>query len=337
MVMCNIHFRYGVGEFLYEAGIRKGRLWGFFQNPNAAGSIASIAIILTLCSFMIKGKNINRKLCIYYIVNIFLQLINLFLTGSRGAMISFTSFLIIVGILFFIKSISKRKDKFSIVNMLLSVVVVIAILMSTSFFAKHIIPKISIHNPKINHYLWGLEGIEPPIGVSIDGNNGEDDIINNKEDVIDRESSGEDVVGGRKALWSVGLMVAKKHPIFGVGDENVIDFAYAMQPDNMELHGLKGGGMHNFMVQTAVASGFVGLAIIIVFMVVFTITIIKYIIKMVKAKQFNNISLVIISLLISLVVNGMVESGIIFNTVFSSIILWMYMGYLMYFVETDIK
>ena len=132
-------------------------------------------------------------------------------------------------------------------------------------------------------------------------------------------------------------MVAKKHPIFGVGDENVIDFAYAMQPDNMKLHGLKGGGMHNFMVQTAVASGFVGLAIIIVFMVVFTITIIKYIIKMVKAKQFNNISLVIISLLISLVVNGMVESGIIFNTVFSSIILWMHMGYLMYFVETDIK
>lgn len=70
---------------------------GFFENENALGISAAISFIITLYLIV---SNISKKLNIFYIINLLIQTITIFISGGRSA---FFIFITLIGLAIFLK------------------------------------------------------------------------------------------------------------------------------------------------------------------------------------------------------------------------------------------
>ena len=120
--------------------------------------------------------------------------------------------------------------------------------------------------------------------IVIDNQNTED-----KDIVLERIESGQDISNGRLTIWSAGLKLWTQHPIFGVGDANIYntnddELAYPIDEsvlNGSEIAWLKriDGNMHNIFIQVLVCTGIVGFTIFITLAVFIVGRYIKFLYK----------------------------------------------------------
>lgn len=238
-----------------------------YSNPNASGGLATICFIIGYFFF----KENNNKIII---INNFLLLLFLFLSESRGALLSLTLLIILYGFIKLLKidirSNSKKLSKVFII--LISAIVLFISLLSE---------KTNYEDNYESTLYWKIENVINEVGSS------------------------------RYWLWKGGILTLNNNPLFGVGDVN--GELYKSLPlevkKNLSEHReyiLKKGNLHNGYFQIMVCNGIVAFFIFLIFLFNSVINILN------KGKVDLNLCLLIFLLFLNLFENHLLLSNSFF-------------------------
>ena len=216
-MMCNfitdIQFSYTVEETEYIFGTFENRLFGILGNPNSGSLFAFISIFVSAINYagFRKSGTLRMPLRIFLIGNILVQFIVLFLGNSRSAIVCLSIALAAV-LLFACKNLFMQKSTKPLLFSLLTVLS-IGVGFGASFSAW-----------KGSNYLMGYL---PSFYQYIDHRFNNDNPLDTEKlfapNDTQREYLNDDVSNGRITIWTAGLMVAKDHLLYGVGDANILE------------------------------------------------------------------------------------------------------------------
>ena len=140
-----------------------------------------------------------------------------------------------------------------------------------------------------------------------------------------------DFLSSRNELWYSAWLSIKENPLFGVGNNEMVNKVYSMRP-GIELPGIETGGLHNIYLQIITANGalaFISFLIFIYFTFSFLIR------NLDKSYGIDKkAGTVILSILVGILFVNLFESNLIYIVSFISIIFWIYLGY---FVSSKFK
>jgi O-antigen ligase len=140
-----------------------------------------------------------------------------------------------------------------------------------------------------------------------------------------------DFLSARNELWYSAWLSIKENPIFGVGNEVLVDKVYSMRP-GIVLPGIEVGGLHNMYLQIITVNGAIALILFLIFIYFIFSFLIKNLDKSYGA--YKKAGIVLLSLLVGILFVNLFESNLIYIVSFISIIFWMYLGY---FVSSKFK
>lgn len=310
IVLVNFRMRINIGDSEYLLGFFDNRLFGVFGNPNTCGFLAVLSIGFTIVNLYLFG--ISRNKVVFAVVNSILQLSVLCLSGSRGGFLCF----IIMTILFIVANCIKEfKDSNNRVKLIVSSLVIILLLPSGLSLFK-----------KLNSSFIATFRNSGMISSEIGTENEEIDDFNRKE--YGEEGS------GRITIWKDGLKGFKENPVLGVGVKNIPNILVKYSSEAESVSDVN-SNLHNEFLQVLVGAGAVGFIFIMIVFSGFIIISIKYITYSYKDNKINMGVLSIVIIMATVVCNNMVEAGMIFGTVYTSVILWSYFGYAMYLIGSD--
>ncbi len=336
----NINFSYQMDGYPYYFGIVEGRLWGFFSNPNSGSLYALLCLMLTVLCKLIQKSAAPKFLRVFYWVNLVVQALVFFLCNSRANLLV-ACFFIALYILMsrlpdLIESWPDKKARLEKLRgtAVLCIMLPLALLGADAYAGK-ILPSFVIQNSAISDQL--TEGLDSYVGgVSSIAS------VADSED-LERSDYGSKL-GGRYFLWQAGTEIVKHSPLFGVGNENVVDHAYRYAARyftnygaNVYLPGIEGAGMHNLLFQLAAASGLVGLGIFVVFLFMLLIRMARYYIWMVKNNRINQVAVACGCILVSILLRTMLDSGIVYGLLEQGVVFWSLAGVFVYFSDVEYK
>lgn len=131
-------------------------------------------------------------------------------------------------------------------------------------------------------------------------------------------------LSARNELWYSAWLSIKENPLFGVGNEAMVDKVYSMRP-GVVLPGIEAGGLHNIYLQIITANGAIALILFLIFIYFTFLFLTKKLDKSYGASRRSGI--VLLSLLVGILFVNLFESNLIYITSFISIIFWTYLGY----------
>ena len=242
----------------------------------------------------------------------------LFLGNSRSAVVCLSIALAAV-LLFVCKNLLMKEKNRPLVFSLLAVVM-IGVGFGASFSAW-----------KGSNYLMGYL---PPIFQRIDSTFNEPETPDTEKKPIvpndtQREYLNDDVSNGRKTIWTAGLLVAKDHLLFGVGDSNILEYASQHIPEEMrEQSPDMFANMHNIYLQILVGSGVIALLLFVVFAAWFLLKGAKRLYCGSWRDQDYPVILLLFGLLVGILVENLFDSNLLgFMCFFIVPIFWTYCGY----------
>ncbi len=122
---------------------------------------------------------------------------------------------------------------------------------------------------------------------------------------------------GRISIWKEGLRVFAEHPLFGVGNEGIVDMLYLP-----ELLSWEGGGLHSLYVNVLVASGILGAATLTAFSVY------NYVACRKLFKNPDKDSIVAALLVLVILVMEIAETRVLFRASFFGALFFLALGYI---------
>lgn len=316
----DVKFSYTVGETEYIFGMFENRLFGIMGNPNSGSLFAFISVFVSAINYagIKRAGKLRLPLKILLIGNIVLQLLVLFLGNSRSAVVCLSIALAAV-LLFVCKNLLMKEKNRPLVFSLLAVVM-IGVGFGASFSAW-----------KDSNYLMGYL---PPLFQRIDSTFNEPETPDTEKKPIvpndtQREYLNDDVSNGRKTIWTAGLLVAKDHLLFGVGDSNILEYASQHIPEEMrEQSPDMFANMHNIYLQILVGSGVIALLLFVVFAAWFLLKGAKRLYCGSWRDQDYPVILLLFGLLVGILVENLFDSNLLgFMCFFIVPIFWTYCGY----------
>lgn len=331
----NLRFTYMLGEDKYYYGIYNGRIWGFFNNPNAASFIAVISIMLTVVSVMLRRKQGKHGWNFFYVANIVMQLLILFLCNSRGSILVMSFYLFMLPVLILLPGMMEKASRKAAMKKAAIFAVLLPLALAGAHeYAMDVLPNFVIPTNFFSQQIEkGVSGI-----TEVDEN--EDLELNEEGEVeLQRQDYGSKY-GGRYYLWRAGLKLIEHHPLFGVGNDNVPDYTteyariyFTEEGEEPYLPGVQ-SGLHNLFFQIAAASGLVGLAIFLVFGVFVIIRTMRFFIRSLKEKKYDPIHGIYILVAAVILLRTMTDTGIIYGVYYLSVVFWMYMAQSMRVIDS---
>lgn len=331
----NITFAYSVGGSVYYYGVYQGRIWGFYTNPNAASFFMVINLMLTVVSLIIQKENLPKTWKWFYLINNIVQLLILFLCNSRTSIFTICFYIVVLVVLMTLPDIiwckdkPQRKKKIG-QTVFVSVAVPLALL-GTHTYALDILPKFVLTTSLSEQLNETLEEVT---------HTSSDAAITAGDVELEREDYGTQF-GGRYYLWQAGIEMIKDNPAFGVGSDNVPVEAYRYAAryftpfgEDIYLPGVS-GGLHNLFFQITAASGFVGLAVFLIFGILVLQRVIRYYIWMIKNHRFNPLVVSCICVVLIILLRTMTDTGIIYGIYYLGVVFWTYMSAMVYFMDSE--
>ena len=281
-----------------KIGFWENRLYGVYASPNPGALLALMAIIasvILLCGFG-KVKGAERAL---HITNIVIQFLYFSVTQSKAGSLALITFVIAFGVFFGIPRLTLRIGKWkAIVAVILGAVMTLAAISGTMELVR-----------------VGMKEVPGVVAHIIDP----EDKSNHDID-LDRVESGEDISNNRFTIWTSCLKLFPQAPGFGFADLDATTDAALGRFDLSSLTEQEQnwfvrieGYTHNAYIQVLMYGGVVGLLFFLL-MAAFTVfhLVRILIIANKKAMEYKAIS-VLFSAAAMLVVNGVVESHLLFN------------------------
>lgn len=260
------------------------RLYGITGNPASTGVLACMGII---CQFYL-WVSIKNKVNIFYhimsMIIIFIDTTVLILSDARGSIIA--SFILsLLLIIYFLKHLTIKNNfiKYSII-VLFTVIV--------SSFCLFIICRLVGMNREINYKT-----------------------LDNWEKILETISS------KRYSIWKETIIILKSSPLIGIGIDNLINCAKFFLKDSV-IVSYQIEGPHNVLLDVAVSSGLIGLAIaLVIFFFIFRSC---YILM---KKQYTLSNVVLVAGIVGMFIISLFDYGIFFRGRFMSPLFWMFSGY----------
>lgn len=282
-------------------GIYENRLWGLY-NPNTAGAICLLSIFTSMYLFYKKAE--KRWLLI---VNIILEYLYLVLGQSRGAMYSF---LVAMFIMVFFVYIGKEKFKEGNWGLRLKYI-----------FLGSLTMIICVWMPSV------VRTVTPYLVLGDEFNGEDEEIVFERVEGLDDDLS--KASNGRFELWQAGWEVFQEHPVMGTGIENIYEYGKVLLPEKRAL-AMKGGLLHNIFFTTGVASGGVGFAIFISFLVLLFIRCMQALFV------YENKTMRYLTVMVgALMMINLTENNIIYWNCVQGIIFWQVCSYLFYYHKEE--
>ncbi|EKQ53582.1 MULTISPECIES: O-antigen ligase family protein [unclassified Clostridium] len=142
---------------------------------------------------------------------------------------------------------------------------------------------------------------------------------------LTHQSNVRNFTSGRTSLWQSAAIVIEKHPLTGVGYNDLVE-AVRNARETDDLPGLDAGRLHNVYVETAAENGIISLLLLLTFIVMILTFIIQHLDKLLRKEKLQMTTLT--SLVVGILIVNLFESTLIYIVSFMSMIFWIYLGYL---------
>jgi O-antigen ligase len=309
-------------DSIYYYGIAyQNRLVGIFSNPNVTGATCGIALYCALINITLSRNSFILKML--YVISMLLNFLCIILSASRGAFLSLcVSLFFFIFIVLLIKNKRNNIIAKSVVGLLIVAISVVLVYNSAGVINKQI--------TKFPLYLQNSD-----MEINEQAEYSKDSISN----YIDIDSDLNEVSSGRLRIWRVGFRTIKQNLIFGVGKAELYNEMVKNWDKNSTPFGIKKGGLHNIFLETLVAFGLLSFICFVIFLVNLLWNHFMKILKITFSLDHSTqplFGLVILTMLIYIIANNLVESKMLYQVRLSSYIFALYIGYSMYFLQTNV-
>lgn len=313
-------------------GFVENRLFGVFTSPNMGSMFGYVSLFLMVVNNYLK-RGTWKAFSKFYILNLLVVYLYYVLASSRGTQLTLVGFLIFMYLIWTYKLIASKKNVAK--GILRNFVILAAV-----FFGMNVLNNVVEH---------GLSYIPSTISYLTTGTTSET-IVNEKGETvvvevkrpiekitIQHSEEGSEVSSGRLTIWAAGLRLLQQKPFFGVADSDVYRSGKLLphldesKLSDLDIHELRRahGNMHNTYVAVLVKAGIVGFIILSIFVIL----ILKDNILYLGSKSFDfdkpesQMYIIILSFLLSLFINDLVENHLIFNNRdVMGLVFWTYLG-----------
>lgn len=302
------------GDQTYVIGWGQNRLLGLYWNTGFMITAIGLAlIVIQLAVLKARGKMVKGWLKAFLIYTAALNFICMCLENAKGAYLSLAAFVAVVAFYLGGRLLARYGLK-GFKNAAVSVVAGVAAV-AVMFGAIYAVRPALAYIPSLYKMLESEETVEK-------------ETLQKQE--IEREiPEGYGALTGRPKIWKFGIEQFLEKPVFGYGPNS-----------HREYHVVDTGlrHFHNFIVQSLVSVGFVGSFFIFFFLFK---TFIKSLVLLFKqrysANSYSAVAWVFFALLIMFLVNSMAEVTILYMMRFSSVLFWIYLGYLQVLLDDKTK
>lgn len=311
-------FQYGgvrelQGGYSTFYGFIWGRLWGCYTDPNHGAVVTIIAMIYSV--YLLK-KHKNKYVKIMLLLSLFVNYLYVVFSDSRTGKVCCC---VILGFYFFIKLFSQRR-KYCNAKIVRNSVVFIVIMLLFSYSFSYVK---NIYNNLVNRIIIEEMKENPEEKIEFEEWN------------VGREGDIEQDYSNRRFdIWKSGFEIFKENPVFGITFRNILSFTRNELPETYIVNNDQGDfdSFHNVLVDTLVSQGFIGAILIVVMGVLFG----KYFIQeiFINRKLECRIQFAFL-MVITLLIASMFLSAIFYVNSPETILFWMSLGYLMYWLKNN--
>lgn len=270
----------------YDFCIKDNRLVGVFINANLLAFYCVFAIILCHILYTNKKnsvKGLNKTNYIYFISLLTINLFALFLTDSNGSMLLLITYCCVY-LIQYITSKSIRLSKKVVLKRFIILIISLILIISGIIVLR-------------SGLQQGISELFTSTG----------NLFNHLNTNID---------SGRLDLYTQGIALFMKAPIFGIGKANINTFA------DILFGGLRFSDLHNGYLTLLVSVGLIGFNIFLIFIYILLKNMLKYMFND-RQSEFP----CIISFIIAYLLYSFIEITLIYNISYSTTVFWFALGY----------
>lgn len=298
-------------------GFYDNRLFGLFNDPNYA-AITSLCMIVAML-YLLK-KVTNKKMRIFFKVNIVVQYIYVVLSGSRTALVCMT---LITGFYVFMYCYQKIHGKYNW-KRVLGIILIPVVSMSIVVVAFTVVQRICVVFPMTYYYVV----------------NGEKDShikISDKEEIdatLTERKDGKqgNVSNNRVTIWKSYIEGLKGDVLLGGSPRNALAKWQEKEPNGYLA--VTGYETHNGYVYVLAGTGVIGMLTIVIFMILYARKMILYMkgnYHIPPEVMFNFIFLIIVLIDVCFFTELFFVQGII------TILFWLHCGYTLCWIDAPKK
>ncbi len=338
-------------------GMYDNRLWGLY-NPNTGGTVAVIAILLSLYFLATTDRRWVKAL---HIVNIVIQFCVRSLGQSRSSQLGLAAAVAIFAF-FMLPYRFARLGGGSRRAWFARGLIAVAVCGFSIGLVKPLNDGLAYLPGSIKIMLsgewWGGETSGDVSDVSgedssadVSGDTSGDETSDPEESKpekeppiidpidLDRVDAGSELSNGRFELWRAGLAALKDAPLFGYTSENiptvVVRYFTDKTPDFL-YNALRIGGLHNLYLTVLVSSGIVGFLLIGTFVAGCMIALFRLLFRLEKKRSaWMPIPATVLAVLAALLIMDFFEARLLYTTNVFSALFFALLGFGMYYVDKD--
>ena len=295
-------------------------LYGIMSNSNWTSFLELTSIGLLKLQKKRYGKTKKREK-----VALYLCIITLFLTNSRGGLIGFLVFSSIESAVSFIYFLKRNRKKAA--KCLVFFPILIALILSGNLAVKNI-------SGNIFQYIQSRKVVLDTLDEQQEYSS-----ISKNSSTVERDKSEKEGSNNiRVELWQAGIKVILENFLVGIGGAEIGEHVSAKLCSNTQVDSLAlASNTHNIFIQTALTAGIIGVICFCVYISREFLYGLFYLIAGSKNKEIEEITGILLSLLVSYLVINMVEADIFMSRNFMSSLFWIFLGYMTRLVQMTVK
>ena len=288
------------------SGFVWGRLYGVFLDPNCGAVMACISIFL---SVFFMSKVVKKSVKALGIINILLMLSFIAFSDSRTGRLCLG---ITSGIYLYCLLIKRKKDgigKWGYFRIIIISVAAVAVMTS--------IPK-------------GIAASYNTVQGHLATERGDIDKIERAYDL------GQDPSNRRFDIWKSGIEIFSENKLWGTSYNGIRPYARENMPQTYIVNNTQTDfkNLHNEFLNVLVSQGIVG-GVLLVILVIKCCSIVLSTFFKVNTLDFPVTCVILISLLCIGIESMLVAAGMFYYNVPSTNLFWMYLGYLIFFLQKE--
>jgi O-antigen ligase len=314
MLLCGFSYKRLVDNAWISGGLRWGRLWGMYTDPNIGAILSCLAAIMAV---MLVGFSRRKSLKILLWISVGIQMAYVAFSDSRTGMVC-----TIAGALLLSAFMLTRYFHASAKS---TVKTIGALVLSVCIAGGFVVAQKGL--------VYGYNKFAIAIADSSPDNEGsEPDIIQRDDETV----TAGNVSNGRFDVWRGALKVFASTPFVGTGFRNFVAYIEANMPEVYQFSNRHWAfeSMHNDYLDVLAAQGIIGFGLFMAFGICCFVFVVKRCAKMKTRDEFPCV-FSMITLVITAAIAMCFVSCVVFVNNPVAVVFWTVMGELMYVTNTD--
>ncbi|MGM0167265.1 hypothetical protein IGI39_002245 [Enterococcus sp. AZ135] len=297
-----------------RVGFVENRLYGMFADPNFAG-IISVVVILISIHFIIDNK-ISYTIKILYALSFFVQFIYIILSGSRTAFIALS---ISMFFLSFFTVFNRQKKATNLLSSFIACAIsitVVSFLVLGDWGIKNYFPKIEINSnfvfSKVDKVAMKSQSEKKKNMLSRSDVDNKDDVSNN-----------------RFELWKSSFEIFESTPLVGTSPRNFLPYAQEHLPNTFIA--TKQQTSHNFIFYLLATTGLLGTIPILLFIILKVFESVK-ILFTIHSNEYERF-LLDTNIALAVLISALFLTELVLVNKIGAFVFWLYLGKVTGFID----